>query len=89
MTNFGSFRGFVKKVSIHTPTQGVTFYVVGNGYKPVCFNPHTHAGCDYDTDRLFEVKLYVSIHTPTQGVTISGVLEVLLKKFQSTHPRRV
>ena len=55
------------KVSIHTPTQGVTFqvYAVQNLDS---FNPHTHAGCDIN----FIIKTgieYVSIHTPTQGVT--------------------
>ena len=34
----------------------------------MCFNPHTHEGCD---DIMQEVgnKLKVSIHTPTKGVT--------------------
>ena len=54
-------------VSIHTPTQGVTFLYICNVFR-ICFNPHTHAGCD-----LIEViqprPLCVSIHTPTQGVT--------------------
>ena len=57
-----------KKVSIHTPTQGVTREP--NLFKmPVCrFNPHTHAGCDVVKKRLHN-KSQVSIHTPTQGVT--------------------
>ena len=34
----------------------------------VCFNPHTHAGCDISA--TFSLLLIdVSIHTPTQGVT--------------------
>ena len=35
----------VGEVSIHTPTQGVTF---GKGFirGTIGFNPHTHAGCD-------------------------------------------
>ena len=32
-------------VSIHTPTQGVTFLYICNVFR-ICFNPHTHAGCD-------------------------------------------
>ena len=32
-------------VSIHTPTQGVTLNTKLGGHL-VCFNPHTHAGCD-------------------------------------------
>ena len=35
----------------------------------MCFNPHTHAGCD-STTLVVVSKTYVSIHTPTQGVTI-------------------
>ena len=31
----------------------------------------------------------VSIHTPTQGVTVVKVYEFNLRRFQSTHPRRV
>ena len=33
------------KVSIHTPTQGVTIPCL-NAPISFCFNPHTHAGCD-------------------------------------------
>ena len=33
-------------VSIHTPTQGVTWLPVALGLISPCFNPHTHAGCD-------------------------------------------
>ena len=55
------------KVSIHTPTQGVTpnFSLI-NDKKG--FNPHTHAGCDWST-KGWEYFKTVSIHTPTQGVT--------------------
>ena len=38
----------------------------------MCFNPHTHTGCDINLDWL-EVFCIVSIHTPIQGVTF-GVL---------------
>ena len=34
----------------------------------MCFNPHTHAGCDTKLETLVGIK-FVSIHTPTQGVT--------------------
>ena len=34
----------------------------------LCFNPHTHEGCD-TTTRLLHSTRYVSIHTPTKGVT--------------------
>ena len=35
----------------------------------LCFNPHTHAGCDR-MEILENVLSIVSIHTPTQGVTV-------------------
>ena len=54
-------------VSIHTPTQGVTFAQCVFEL-PKRFNPHTHAGCDY-SNRRWLYNTTVSIHTPTQGVT--------------------
>ena len=57
------------KVSIHTPTQGVTSRFVQRNISSVGFNPHTHAGCDTNkTTNSIHTK--VSIHTPTQGVTL-------------------
>ena len=54
----------------------------------ICFNPHTHTGCD----ALYKVcynNTEVSIHTPIQGVTIApGKIEAP-SAFQSTHPYRV
>ena len=41
MTNFSQ-----KEVSIHTPTQGVTFQSKPVVLQSAGFNPHTHAGCD-------------------------------------------
>ena len=35
------------RVSIHTPTKGVTIYAGFAPYHLWCFNPHTHEGCDY------------------------------------------
>ena len=52
------------------------------------FNPHTHAGCDLSSTKLFS-SLIVSIHTPTQGVTNCRFRKITTSKFQSTHPRRV
>ena len=60
-------------VSIHTPTQGVTFLYICNVFR-ICFNPHTHAGCD-DVTVYFSVSAKVSIHTPTQGVTLYNLIE--------------
>ena len=54
----------------------------------LCFNPHTHEGCDIllleDTERKA-----VSIHTPTKGVTSRSSTVHPKALFQSTHPRRV
>ena len=54
----------------------------------ISFNPHTHEGCD--NGRFLQGdELLVSIHTPTKGVTQLSALKMYVKKFQSTHPRRV
>ncbi len=60
---------FSLTVSIHTPTQGVT-YQIQKCVQMFGFNPHTHAGCDFTLSSCINVLLKVSIHTPTQGVTI-------------------
>ncbi len=55
-------------ISIHTPTQGVT-YDRWTIIKPVeDFNPHSHAGSDWQMQAGKDIK-NISIHTPTQGVT--------------------
>ena len=43
------------KVSIHTPTQGVTRIIWISIYL-ICFNPHTHAGCDRRTCNIGNSK---------------------------------
>ena len=76
------------KVSIHTPTKGVTFRRSKSSFVAIRFNPHTHEGCDFTVN----VKLLgkaVSIHTPTKGVTLCKVDNQGTNEFQSTHPRRV
>ena len=42
-TSFDRYNG----VSIHTPTKGVTKSLPPVSGLLVCFNPHTHEGCDY------------------------------------------
>ena len=49
-------------VSIHTPTQGVTFLYICNVFR-ICFNPHTHAGCDNPLPRLTRVHNRFNPHT--------------------------
>ena len=56
-------------VSIHTPTKGVTTHRDNNGCRRLCFNPHTHEGCDHPC-RFYCDLNQVSIHTPTKGVTL-------------------
>ena len=56
-------------ISIHTPTQGVTFAVVFSDWVEQDFNPHSHAGSDGLTIIPPPFFFLISIHTPTQGVT--------------------
>ena len=58
----------VIEVSIHTPTKGVTRWIIPAGTFYLCFNPHTHEGCDFEEQQNIIYDL-VSIHTPTKGVT--------------------
>ena len=49
------YRTFGKlEVSIHTPTQGVTGFCTCLLNNNLCFNPHTHAGCDRLTIFVYE-----------------------------------
>ena len=41
-----------------------------------CFNPHTHAGCDFDEILEENRDVLVSIHTPTQGVTVASSTKI-------------
>ena len=41
----------------------------------VCFNPHTHEGCDKDRIKHRRTAL-VSIHTPTKGVTFKSFIRI-------------
>ena len=80
--------GIDNKVSIHTPTKGVTCcwsdcsddlsVSIHTPTKGVTFRPFT-----------FAYSLWVSIHTPTKGVTMLQNISFKLSEFQSTHPRRV
>ena len=50
-------------VSIHTPTQGVTFLRIGLPVLFRCFNPHTHAGCDDSySGRIMFILKFQSTH---------------------------
>ena len=58
-----------KRVSIHTPTKGVTASIGTTPHHSFCFNPHTHEGCDLMSLPSTIRCPSVSIHTPTKGVT--------------------
>ena len=50
-------------VSIHTPTQGVTYQPLNYRYYYHCFNPHTHAGCDLGLPATLVVHPSFNPHT--------------------------
>ena len=56
------------RVSIHTPTWGVTWFCWIRWHILIRFNPHTYMRCD-SFDPFFFDPIVVSIHTPTWGVT--------------------
>ena len=64
----------VMRVSIHTPTWGVTFPLCWGNCPRHSFNPHPHVGSDH---KITFKTIYnnVSIHTPTWGVTWIGKQE--------------
>ena len=76
------------KVSIHTPTQGVTFASVLVD-TDIEVSIHTPTQGVTNKARIRVARLHVSIHTPTQGVTVSFSKLIPSLKFQSPHPRRV
>ena len=76
------------KVSIHTPTQGVTFYSC-NRIPSALVSIHTPTqGVTSEMAKAVKTSA-VSIHTPTQGVTAMQRQWQTDMWFQSTHPRRV
>ena len=55
----------------------------------VCFNPHTHEGCDCKNPHLVNAaKQFQSTHPRRVWLLIFNVT-LWCKRFQSTHPRRV
>ena len=59
---------YTANISIHTPTQGVTSLTLLFIMHVIDFNPHSHAGSDFNALYVI-VGVLISIHTPTQGVT--------------------
>ena len=56
---------------------------------PICFNPHTHAGCDSDyMTSAASANKFQSTH-PRRVWLCRKRYFVQSRKFQSTHPRRV
>ena len=70
-------------VSIHTPIQGVTGVGEGSQASPVCFNPHTHTGCDSGSESLVGDKRSFNPHTHT-GCDLLDLFSV--KAFQGFNP---
>ena len=59
-----------------------------SGTVVVSFNPRTHEGCDAETEKFSKSQI-VSIHAPTRGATFIIKFNLIIIKFQSTHPRGV
>ena len=76
-------------VSIHTPIQGVTINELLNDDLALCFNPHTHTGCDMNLASLWAKKNGFNPHTHTGCDHYFLFVASLLHQFQSTHPYRV
>ena len=74
-------------ISIHTTTQVVTFTATRVPVRIWDFNPHHHAGGDYELEGSRE-HWAISIHTTTQVVTKNKEDKIMSKQFQSTPPRR-
>ena len=55
----------------------------------ICFNPHTHEGCDLDFVRFLSVITGFNPHTHEGCDSREGDVIAHEIKFQSTHPRRV
>ena len=67
-------------VSIHTPTQGVTFLYICNVFR-ICFNPHTHAGCDFFRNNSTFVHYGFNPHTHAGCDTISFYSNTIILCF--------
>ena len=76
----------LSKISIHTPTRGVTLLNQYPGLYENDFNPHSHKGSDNGFRWSWRL-LVISIHTPTRGVTDNGKQEGIYMQFQSTLPQ--
>ena len=76
------------RVSIHTPTQGVTQSITSTKLIKIV-SIHTPTQGVTIPCPVWRGCIIVSIHTPTQGVTLRPAIRGWRKRFQSTHPRRV
>ena len=86
---YGSLRSIVMRVSIHTPTKGVTIWRLWYDISHWCFNPHTHEGCDsISTTTRCDIRSFnPHTHEGCDSKWIHNQPDS--SKFQSTHPRRV
>ncbi|CUQ43623.1 Uncharacterised protein [Segatella copri] len=76
------------RVSIHTPTKGVTNTFRKNPYFSYVSIHTPTKGVTY-CSCVSMTAVCVSIHTPTKGVTCLFFGYPEKYRFQSTHPRRV
>ena len=77
---------FVRFQSTHP--RGVRLHNHNSYYCSRCFNPRTHAGCDWRAQHDTHSDS-VSIHAPTRGATRGAASYSKVPRFQSTHPRGV
>ena len=67
----------------------MTWCSFGTSFKYVCFNPHTHEGCDTDFVVAFLFTQSFNPHTHEGCDLSSAAITSVPSMFQSTHPRRV
>ena len=76
---------FGQKISIHTPTKGVTYHLSPLLSPTYNFNPHSHEGSDDLGPEWLDRYVRISIHTPTKGVTVEKKLDVLVNSNFNPH----
>ena len=68
-------------VSIHTPTKGVTFVILPIRLGFLCFNPHTHEGCDIRCPPFLRYQRCFNPHTHEGCDRLVIRLLLLLRSF--------
>ena len=73
------------QVSIHTPTQGVTGYWTAMVCPEDRFNPHTHAGCDFQSNFNRQCVVGFNPHTHA-GCDLQVMTDLILYKVSIHTP---